>query len=79
MVAAHRTCSTGERTAMTRAWRTSSYSGTGQENCVEVAFGGEVGVRDSKNPAPELTFSPEAWRGFLNGQLAVLERPTRGA
>ncbi|WP_199444154.1 DUF397 domain-containing protein [Umezawaea beigongshangensis] len=64
---------------MTRAWRTSSYSGTGQENCVEVAFGGDVGVRDSKNPVADLAFSAEAWLGFLNAQLGVPERSTRGA
>ncbi|WP_199444153.1 DUF397 domain-containing protein [Umezawaea beigongshangensis] len=50
---------------MTRTWRTSSYSGGGDQNCVEVAFGGHVGVRDSKNPVPELAFTLEAWRGFL--------------
>jgi hypothetical protein len=50
---------------MIKVWRTSSYSGNGDQNCVEVAFGGEVGVRDSKNPVPELAFSAEAWLGFL--------------
>ncbi|MFD7656057.1 DUF397 domain-containing protein [Actinosynnema sp. NPDC059797] len=25
-----------------------------------------VGVRDSKNTAPRLTFSPTAWRAFLD-------------
>ncbi|GAA3751112.1 hypothetical protein HDA32_000921 [Spinactinospora alkalitolerans] len=48
-------------------WRTSSYSGTGGGNCVEVADGAEVvAVRDSK--APEgvmLSFSPAAWRAFV--------------
>jgi hypothetical protein len=48
-------------------WRKSSYSGSdGQGDCVEVAFGGTVAVRDSKNPAgPILTVSPTAWRAFL--------------
>ncbi|MFI7615324.1 DUF397 domain-containing protein [Nonomuraea terrae] len=50
-------------------WRKSSYS-TEQSvgTCVEVAWmGGEVGVRDSKNPSgPHLTFTPDSWSAFLN-------------
>lgn len=49
-----------------REWRKSSYSGTGNDSCVEVAFGAEVvGVRDSKNASgPTLAFSETAWRAF---------------
>lgn len=48
------------------AWRKSSRSGAG--DCVEVADNrpGLVAVRDSKNPTgPVLTFSPTAWRHFV--------------
>ncbi|GAA1303432.1 DUF397 domain-containing protein [Saccharothrix xinjiangensis] len=51
-----------------RQWRKSSYSGGANTECVEVAFEPvSVGVRDSKNTAPRLTFSPTAWRAFLEG------------
>jgi len=37
---------------MTTKWRKSTYSGTGQSNCVELAdLGDKVGIRDSKNPS----------------------------
>ncbi|MBF6457145.1 DUF397 domain-containing protein [Nocardia cyriacigeorgica] len=48
-------------------WFKSSYSGPSQD-CVEVAHfdGGQVGVRDSKNPTgPALAFTPAAWDSFL--------------
>ncbi|MBF6287759.1 DUF397 domain-containing protein [Nocardia cyriacigeorgica] len=48
-------------------WFKSSYSGPSQD-CVEVAHfdGGQVGVRDSKNPTgPALTFAPTAWDAFM--------------
>jgi hypothetical protein len=53
---------------MPLAWRKSSYSDSqGQDDCVEVAFGGTVAVRDSKNPAgPILTVAPVAWQAFLS-------------
>jgi len=50
-------------------WRKSTYSGNGG-NCVEVAFfaGGNIGVRDSKNPTgPALEFTPSEWQAFLAG------------
>ena len=48
-------------------WRKSSYSGTNQDGaCVEIAFTEQVGVRDSKNPEPTLTFSAERFREFLS-------------
>ena len=55
------------------AWRKSSYS-SGGGNCVEVASvgSGTVAVRDSKNPAPVVHFSSEAFTLFL-GRLC----PTR--
>lgn len=46
-------------------WRTSSYSGQGQD-CVEVNLGKEVGVRDSKDPdGGQLAASSSAWRALL--------------
>ena len=46
-------------------WRKSSYS-DGQANCVEVAAAGLVAVRDSKSPdGTRLTFTPDAWRQFI--------------
>ena len=51
-------------------WRKSSYSGGSDGSaCVEVAFAQAVRVRDSKNTAgPELSFSVEAWQGFIEAQ-----------
>ncbi|MCC9309864.1 DUF397 domain-containing protein [Kitasatospora sp. RB6PN24] len=49
-------------------WRKSTFSGA-QSECVEVADGcpGVVPVRDSKNPdGPALTFTAEAWSGFIH-------------
>lgn len=49
-------------------WRRSSYSGGGNTECVEVAFAPRaVGVRDSKNSASRLAFTPTAWHAFLGG------------
>ncbi|SFQ50437.1 protein of unknown function [Amycolatopsis arida] len=46
-------------------WRKSTYSSP-DEDCVEVAFASEVGVRDSKNPAAgHLRLTPRAWHAFL--------------
>lgn len=49
-----------------RKWRKSSYSGgNGNSSCVEVAFQGRVGVRDSKNVSgPVLEFPAPAWQAF---------------
>ena len=47
-------------------WIKSSFSGGGDDNCVEVRYADSVGVRDSKNPdggALSVTFS--SWVGFL--------------
>ncbi|MEU3447308.1 DUF397 domain-containing protein [Streptomyces thermolilacinus] len=48
-------------------WFKSSYSGTGGDNCVEVAHApGAVHVRDSKDTTlTPLTLSPAAWADFL--------------
>ncbi len=48
---------TNEWTASRFSWRT---------NCVEVRHRGTVDVRDSKDPAPVLSFSPAAWDAFLH-------------
>jgi hypothetical protein len=47
-----------------QVWRKSSYSGGGNNDCVEVAVGIDaVGVRDSKNAdGLRLAFSAAAWR-----------------
>ena len=52
---------------MSLTWRKSSYSGGAEEHeCIEVAFAQQVHIRDSKNTeGPRLTFSPAAWRAFL--------------
>ncbi|MCX4747242.1 DUF397 domain-containing protein [Kitasatospora sp. NBC_01287] len=52
------------------AWRKSSYSSTGQDNCVEIADGlpGILPVRDSKDPAgPALVFPAASFAAFLAG------------
>ena len=50
-----------------RPWRTSSYSGNGGGNCVEVASDGRVLVRDSQDRAGTvLRFPPTAWRRFAD-------------
>jgi hypothetical protein len=54
-----------------RNWRKSSYSGGGNNSCVEVAFEVRavdvVGVRDSKNTTgPRLAFAASAWHRFLS-------------
>jgi hypothetical protein len=50
-------------------WRKSSRSGSGSNGaCVEVAFAGVVGVRDSKNPeGGHLVFGGSAWQAFAGG------------
>ncbi|SCG71801.1 DUF397 domain-containing protein [Micromonospora halophytica] len=51
-------------------WRKSTRSDNGGSTCVEVATNlpGVVGVRDSKDrQGPALTFSPDAWTGFVRG------------
>jgi hypothetical protein len=47
-------------------WRKSSYSGAaGESDCVEVTFGHDVLVRDSKNTSgPVLGFDAPAWQAF---------------
>jgi putative sterol carrier protein len=47
-----------------RDWRKSSYSDTSGE-CVEVAGGATISVRDTKDRADvELTFTPDHWSAF---------------
>jgi hypothetical protein len=46
-------------------WRKSSYSGD-QTNCIEIALGSVVGVRDTKDRAGGvLTVSSGSWSVFL--------------
>jgi hypothetical protein len=50
-------------------WIKSSFS-FANSNCVEAALlsGGQVGVRDSKDPHGDLLrFTPAEWRAFLRG------------
>lgn len=49
------------------AWRTSTRSGAGNNNCVEVALADrDVAVRDSKDPGgPVLRFDRAAWSEFV--------------
>lgn len=54
----------------TAAWRKSSYSDGGDNNCVEVADGysGIVPVRDSKVPdGGVLVFGASPWSAFVQG------------
>ncbi|MGW4771133.1 DUF397 domain-containing protein [Nocardia sp. NPDC004278] len=59
-------------------WFKSSHSG-GQTDCVEVTWfaGGQVGVRDSKNPTgAALIFTPGEWDAFTAGvNDGEFERP----
>jgi hypothetical protein len=57
-------------------WRTSSYSGNGGGNCVEVAgHGSRVLVRDTKDRlGPVLRFSPGTWRRFAEQAKRSLAR-----
>ncbi|MFE7032912.1 DUF397 domain-containing protein [Streptomyces sp. NPDC057621] len=62
----------------TAAWRKSSYSDGGANNCVEVADGcpGLVPVRDSKvSDGPVVVFGAEPWALFVGG----VGRGARGA
>jgi hypothetical protein len=50
-------------------WRTSSYTGNGGGNCVEVADAARVVlVRDTKDrDGGKLAFTSDAWRAFAEG------------
>jgi hypothetical protein len=53
----------------TLRWRTSSFSGNGGGNCVDVADDGDkIYVRNSKNPAGAVvTFTQSEWTAFISG------------
>jgi hypothetical protein len=52
-----------------KSWRTSSYTGNGGGNCVEVASAEGVMVRDTKDrDGGALSFPADAWRAFA-GEL----------
>ncbi len=48
-------------------WRKSTYSGNAQGECVEVGLGEglPVGVRDTKDPEPEIWVPTKAWQALL--------------
>jgi Domain of unknown function (DUF397) len=47
-------------------WRTSSYSSGDGGQCVEVASGDAIVVRDTTDrPGPVLSFAADAWRTFV--------------
>lgn len=47
-------------------WRKSSRSSGGESNCVEVALGSVVGVRDTKDrSAGYLALTPGSWQAFV--------------
>lgn len=56
------------RARLTEGWLTSSFCGQAGD-CVEVRVrGGEIAVRDSKDPGgPVLKFTPAEWLAFLAG------------
>ncbi|MFE6328950.1 DUF397 domain-containing protein [Streptomyces sp. NPDC057838] len=50
-----------------RLWRKSSASGSGADNCVEVAIDSDVWVRDSKvSKGLVFAVSSPAWNSFLS-------------
>lgn len=54
-------------------WRKSSYSGSNGGACIEVAAlpGGDLGVRDSKDPdGQKLAFAADEWAAFTAGVKA---------
>jgi hypothetical protein len=59
-----------------KTWRTSSYTGNGGGNCVEVADAANVVmVRDTKDrDAGTLALSADAWRAFMGEIKSVLPR-----
>ncbi|GAB4583199.1 DUF397 domain-containing protein [Nocardia sp. IFM 10818] len=52
----------------THTWFKSTRSAK-QNECVEVYFGEQVGVRDSKNSGPELWFTGDQWDRFLVSEI----------
>jgi hypothetical protein len=59
-----------------KTWRTSSYTGNGGGNCVEVADAANVViVRDTKDrDGGTLALSADAWRAFMGEIKSVLPR-----
>jgi hypothetical protein len=56
-------------------WQKSSFSGSGQNDCLEVAGGGALHMRESDEPAKVLAPSPGALRGLLAHLKAGDARP----
>jgi len=60
------------------AWRTASYSGD-NSNCVEVAAGDQVGVRDTKDRGGgQLTVNRRSWVLALSGFEAASRNQRAG-
>ncbi|SDG36954.1 protein of unknown function [Lentzea fradiae] len=52
-------------------WFKSTYTSGANPNCVEVRFSGDVGVRDSKDPAgTAFAFGSASWRAFVSAVKA---------
>jgi uncharacterized protein DUF397 len=54
---------------VTLTWHKSTYSNP-SGNCVEIAEGDPVKVRDSKHPGPELTFDRSGFAAFVAAVVA---------
>jgi hypothetical protein len=62
-----------QRSLADAVWQKSTFSGSPNSNCVEVAEldGGWIAVRDSKDPAgPALLFTAAEWIAFRMGVCA---------
>ncbi|MEV7070425.1 DUF397 domain-containing protein [Streptomyces sp. NPDC093990] len=59
------------------SWRKSKASGSGGQECVEVAWTGKsVLVRDSNaRRGPVLAFTPAAWQHFLHSMVPAPHEP----
>ncbi|WP_347404480.1 DUF397 domain-containing protein [Streptomyces sp. MST-110588] len=63
----------------TLQWLKSSHSDAGGGNCVEVASGAAIHVRDSKDPSgPILTIAPDAWVAFVGMVVGATGAGDRG-
>jgi hypothetical protein len=56
--------------ACVEVWRAARWRGSSRSAAQAVGDGPAVGVRDSKDPEPEIWFSRAAWAGFIAGAKA---------